>query len=506
MNHEQAMTAAAQLPVGDPQAFFAAAVALVREDYPELLLPHARAMAERHSNDARLWQVLGLAARGCGESGTALAAFSRAASLAPRDALIAHSHARAALEAGKPAAHLFEQAFRLAPNDGSILVGRLAARVSEGEAERGAREMIELLRRNPLWLDGHLALAKVLGQLGHDPGRMLGEALQAQPGQDMLLQALVRTRIEGGDFEGAASALAAARSALGSLPWIILQQAHVESERGQIAQADRLFDAAGSSPDTAATGLLARHLIRAGRADQAVALLEPQIGSDREHMLWPYLSLGWRMTGNPQWDWLEGDPHLVSVVDIAEYADGTEILAEHIRHLHFAMAPPLDQSVRGGTQTDGNLLLRDEPVIRNLRAAILRAVEAHIAQLPAHAPGHPTLISRRAPARIAGSWSVRLQSQGFHTDHVHSHGWISSAFYVALPDSLGTGSRADNRDGWLTLGECRELVPDLAPFRTVEPRVGRLVLFPSTMWHGTRPFSDGERMTVAFDIAYPKQS
>jgi hypothetical protein len=35
----------------------------------------------------------------------------------------------------------------------------------------------------------------------------------------------------------------------------------------------------------------------------------------------------------------------------------------------------------------------------------------------------------------------------------------------------------------------------------VEPKPGRLVLFPSYMWHATRPFRAGERITVAFDIA-----
>jgi len=35
----------------------------------------------------------------------------------------------------------------------------------------------------------------------------------------------------------------------------------------------------------------------------------------------------------------------------------------------------------------------------------------------------------------------------------------------------------------------------------VEPKPCRLALFPSWMWHGTRPFGEGERMTVAFDVA-----
>jgi len=34
----------------------------------------------------------------------------------------------------------------------------------------------------------------------------------------------------------------------------------------------------------------------------------------------------------------------------------------------------------------------------------------------------------------------------------------------------------------------------------VRPEVGRLVLFPSYFWHGTRPFTgEGWRQVVAFD-------
>ena len=62
----------------------------------------------------------------------AIEAFTTAARLAPSDALIAHSLARATLEGGLPAEALFERALRLAPNDASVLLGRSAAEVAEG--------------------------------------------------------------------------------------------------------------------------------------------------------------------------------------------------------------------------------------------------------------------------------------------------------------------------------------------------------------------------------------
>ena len=95
---------------------------------------------------------------------------------------------------------------------------------------------------------------------------------------------------------------------------------------------------------------------------------------------------------------------------------------------------------------------------------------------------------------------MRLTGGGRHIDHVHPAGWLSSALYIALPTEV---ERGGGEAGWLALGQAGDLVPDLPPIRVVEPKPGRLVLFPSTMWHGTRPFGAGERLTVAFDVRRP---
>jgi hypothetical protein len=44
---------------------------------------------------------------------------------------------------------------------------------------------------------------------------------------------------------------------------------------------------------------------------------------------------------------------------------------------------------------------------------------------------------------------------------------------------------------------------DLPPYATIAPEAGHLVLFPSTLWHGTMPTQGGERLNIAFDIVTP---
>lgn len=482
-----------------PAAAFQAGLPLLTEDYPEVLLPAARRLSERNRADARLAQLLGLAARASGEGPLAHSAFARAARLAPADALIAQSHAQAAMEAGKPAVELFARAAALAPQNGAVLLGMAAALVAERRAAEAIAQLEAILAGNPLWTDGHRALAHIRGQLGLDPVARIDAALAAQPGSEALLRLRISTLLEARRLEDSAAAIADARRVLGAAAWLDRLAGHIASEKGDFAGADRFFRAAPPPDAPADVALLARHALRASRPEEAATLLEPSLARGGDPHFWPYLALAWRMLGDPRHAWLEGDPSLIGVYDLAGRIGDLGGLAEHLRGLHFATEAPLDQSVRGGTQTDGNLLLRDEEPIRLLRQVLLETVAAHVAKLAPPQDGHPTLLARRQPQRIAGSWSVRLRDAGFHADHVHSQGWLSSAFYVALPEPSGEHA------GWLSLGESRDLVPGLPPLRLVEPKPGRLVLFPSTLWHGTRPFPAGERMTVAFDIARPRQ-
>ena len=89
-----------------------------------------------------------------------------------------------------------------------------------------------------------------------------------------------------------------------------------------------------------------------------------------------------------------------------------------------------------------------------------------------------------------------MRDQGFHTNHIHPRGWISSVYYVAVPDAV-----EDGQQGWLKFGEPSFATPMNDTIRRmVKPAPGRLVLFPSYMWHGTVPFrSDTARTTIAFD-------
>ena len=110
---------------------------------------------------------------------------------------------------------------------------------------------------------------------------------------------------------------------------------------------------------------------------------------------------------------------------------------------------------------------------------------------------HPLTRRNNGAYRLSGAWSVKLSGDGFHVNHVHPEGWISSAFYVDVPD----GTQEDpEQKGWIKFGEPPFKVPGITHEHIVAPKAGRLVLFPSYMWHGTLPIAKGmTRMTLPFD-------
>lgn len=154
---------------------------------------------------------------------------------------------------------------------------------------------------------------------------------------------------------------------------------------------------------------------------------------------------------------------------------------------------PLYQSLRKGTETTQDLSRSQDPVIQALFQSFAAPIARYREQIGQGAD--PLRRRNRGAARFNGSWSVRLHSGGYHTTHVHPRGWISSACYIQLPDSMPAteGNLSFGTPGMLT-------TPALGAEFSVRPEVGLLVLFPSYFWHGTLPFhSEQPRLTVAFD-------
>ena len=324
-----------------------------------------------------------------------------------------------------------------------------------------------------------------------------------------LLLAKARVIEAAGDRERAADLLGAAAMTLAREMPVVLAAAQAAVETGRLSEAERLArQAQGLNPD--ARSLYNQWAIihlAAGRPAEALA--KARAGLEKypdDQSLWGWMATAARAAGDPLYADLYDYDAMVGVYDIAA-PDGWDSvegflndLSSSLKKLHLYEHHPSNQSLLHGSQTMHLLTGSDDPVIQAFFMAVDAPIREHMAKIGT-GPG-PLRSRNTGDYRLAGAWSVRLQPGGFHKDHFHPMGWLSSAFYVETPDAA---LETEAREGWIRFGQPPfATVPPLAAEHFVKPKPGRLVLFPSYMWHGTVPFTtDESRMTIAFD-AVPK--
>ncbi|MBV7256661.1 hypothetical protein KCG44_07670 [Pacificimonas sp. WHA3] len=377
------------------------------------------------------------------------------------------------------------------------LLARAERDIRSGKSA-GVNELARAVAQNPGWVRGHIKLADAYWEAGHGLGafRFFEDALKAERRNAALWNAYIAALLESGHPAEAADAASDA-FLIFNAPILQLMVASYASQAGQLDRADRLFrQFEMPQADHSISEALVRHALRMGDYVKAAAILDDLLRARREDIaIWALAQIIWRLTDDPRLEFLIGRDALVKFFSLDLDSEDLSALAGLLRAKHVSRAAPLGQSVRGGTQTRGDLFEGAGSSILTLKRALANALEAYRRTLPEPRADHPLLKYADRPFSILHGWSVRLTEGGHHVSHLHPVGIVSSACYICLPSALG-----QRRQGVLQLGVPPEdLGLSLPALSEIHPKIGHVALFPSFLHHGTTPFSEGERLSVAFD-------
>lgn len=410
---------------------------------------------------------------------------------------------------GAAARAAIQEAFKRgldAPQTWSVYARALLATGEIDEAERAYRES---LKRAPGEVEVAMEFANIVWMHQGDAAAaqaVLDAAYRGGGAPGPLLLAKAKLMDAAGDPAGGARLLAMAVERMPADVPVILAAAQAAVETGQIAAAESFVGQAlalgPDRPDVLNQAVIVQ--LAAGRPDEALASARRGLAISPDNpSLWGWAATAARASGDRLYDEVYDYAAMVRAYEIetpAGWSSLPDYLADLARVLH-GMHPyarhPFQQSLRHGSQTMQPLIGATEPVLQAFFAAIDKPVREHMAWL---GQGLDPLRRRNTGAySIDGAWSVSLQPGGFHKDHFHPQGWLSSAFYVETPDRA---MDAGDRQGWIRFGRPPlDLDPPLEAAHYIRPQPGRLVLFPSYMWHGTEPFTtDERRLTIAFDV------
>lgn len=402
---------------------------------------------------------------------------------------------------------LIERAAGLAPGRAELHYSLGHALLAAGRIEDALDAWRAAVQLAPDYTEAHDTLNKVMWQHGRRDDYLSSyrQATRKRPrAADLWIDWADKLILAGRSAE-AVSVLEEAQAAGHEEPDFDHRLARALSLLGQVGQAEASFlRALVKRPEDKRYRLdLARLQIVLARYEEALDHLETALAAaPRDQEAIAYRGVCWRLLGDPReaalndYDGFVRACRLPPPPGFPSIDAFNERLLSVLERLHAATEAPAEQTLRGGTQTLGDLFEVGGQELDALRRQFEAAVGDYIEGLAADVR-HP-LVGRRADGfRFSGSWSVRLRSGGHHVNHVHSEGWISSCYYVSVPSCVG-----DGQQGWLRFGETSlHLGERERTARVMQPESGLLVLFPSYFFHGTIPFyGDTPRVTVAFDV------
>jgi tetratricopeptide (TPR) repeat protein len=458
--------------------------------------------------------VAGLAA--LGRQGEAVATFRQAVAAYPGHPLAAHALAMALDAANQPAEAESVARHALANGRPSAMLRYTHARslIALGNFEDAEVALLACLRLEPRLLEAQNHLARLVWMRTGDSVQataMMDQALRTFANDDALWAAKAAILQGAGDARSAYACLAAQASRAHAPPALLVRAglAALEFEPSiALGLAQRTLRAVPT--DTAARKLMVAAQLGIGDAAGALPHCDALLAAapDDQYLI-ALQTTAWRLLGDARYHELCDYSRLVVPQQLDVPSPWSDLgsflidLKSSLDRLHSAHTHPLlFQSLRHGTETTDELTRSKDPAIQALFQAFAIPIGHYLEQI-GHGPD-PLRRRNKGDWCFNGSWSVRLRTSGFHTNHVHPRGWISSACYIELPDSM-----ADTRsqDGVLTFGEPSIVTIPALPFEhVVRPKEGMLVLFPSYFWHGTVPFSDDRtRLTVAFDVVPDRQ-
>jgi uncharacterized protein (TIGR02466 family) len=467
-------------------------------------------MVERPDASHRALAVHCAILKGAGRREDALAFDRQAIARFPQSGVAWHNLAATLgdLGRGREAVAAMERGMALGL-DGALSWGVMArARLATGDVAGAEAAYLETLRRAPARVETAAEYADLVWMAHGDLAAaqtVLDRAAHAGGPPAPLLLSKAKLYEAAGQVDAGADLLALAAERLPNDVAILLAAAQSALERDRLADAERLALSAERLFPNGPSVLneLAIIYLAMGRADLALAKARAGLAiAPEDQSLWGWAATAARAVGDPLYRELYDYEAMVRAYDL-ETPDGWPDLAAFLKDLtaaldriHVFNQHPASQSLRHGSQTTYRLTGSDDPTIQAFFRALDKPIRQHIAGM---GEGRDPVRSRTTgDYRIEGAWSVRLRPGGFHKDHFHPEGWLSSAFYVETPE---TALDSPDRQGWIRFGQPPfKTDPTLPAEHFVRPKPGRLVLFPSYMWHGTVPFTTPERrLTIAFD-------
>ena len=149
-----------------------------------------------------------------------------------------------------------------------------------------------------------------------------------------------------------------------------------------------------------------------------------------------------------------------------------------------------------GFQGPNDIFVNPSELVSRLEVIIGDSIDRYFSRFSSESN---TFIKSWPKKSKLNGWYNKLLINGYQSAHIHPGGWLSGVFYLRTID------RSNKDEGAIEFslhGYDLPIKNKGYPRKIYNPKKGDIVLFPSSLFHRTIPFtSDAQRCVIAFDLA-----
>jgi tetratricopeptide (TPR) repeat protein len=445
------------------------------------------------------WKVLGAVLKQAGRVNESLVACQKSVELVPLDAEAHNNLGTALKELGRldKAEIIFKQAIALKP-DYAEAHNNLGNTLQElGRLEEAEARSVQAIALKPDYAEAHNSLGNTLQELGR-----LEEA-EARFTQAIALKS---------DYAEAHSNLGIMLKELGRLEEAEASYRQAISFKPDYTEAHcnlgimlKLlikYEEAIHHFDFVNTDLAAAHTLECLYMNKSYAEFDKRLhslsASDNMNLRVAAVSsfAAHQLKKKDPYPFCKNPLDFIVINNLAEYGFYSNTLLDDI--IKEADEYPLTWEARTtkfGFQGLGLVFENPSKAISLLESIVQQAVEAYYDKFKLES----NLFIKSWPRKhkLVG-WYNRLVKNGHHTSHIHATGWLSGVIYLKTTD---LSSNDEGAIEFSLYGHNLPITDEEYPRKLHRPIRGDIVLFPSSLFHRTIPFTtDSERCVIAFDL------
>lgn len=156
---------------------------------------------------------------------------------------------------------------------------------------------------------------------------------------------------------------------------------------------------------------------------------------------------------------------------------------------------PNRRSTENGFVTENFYFNEEGYPLQNLKNILNNYIDKYFDN---YADSDDFFITRRPAKYSLHGWGVFLKEEGIQKSHNHNSGWLSGVLYLDIPKEINPyeGSIEFSLHGYDF-----PIINNNIPKKTIKVSNNMLLLFPSSLYHKTIPFSSkNDRVSMAFDL------